>query len=54
MPLVKCSQCDKAAVSNVNGVYYCQEHSPQQAKQDSGDISLAPDMFKFFNFSKKK
>jgi hypothetical protein len=53
MALMKCSQCDKDAVSNVNGVWYCQEHKPQQAKQ-AGDISLAPEMFSFFNFAKKK
>jgi hypothetical protein len=52
MALMKCSQCDKDAVSNVNGIWYCQEHKPQQDK--SGDISLAPDMFNYFKFAKKK
>jgi hypothetical protein len=53
MALMKCSQCDKDAVTAVNGIWYCQMHKPQQAKQGS-DISIAPEMFKFFNFSNKK
>jgi hypothetical protein len=48
MALIKCSQCDKEAVSNMNGVFYCQEHVPQQAKKDSSDTGMAPEMFNFF------